>query len=250
MADQQGGGGALILAAAIVGICFLGGAFMVSQATERASAQILAGVTDAIEDFELALGAPPPPSRPEPPPRRGPDPDKRYEVDLKGAPTMGPDDAEVTIVEFSDFQCPFCARVNPTLAQLREDYGDKVRVVFKHLPLAFHSKAPAAHAAGEAAHRQGKFWEMHDKIFENQREISEENYVIWAGEIGLDVEQFKKDSASPEVKAKVNADLQEAGKLGVSGTPGFFINGRFTAGAKPVSSFKVIIDEELEDDKG
>lgn len=250
MANQEGGK-STVAAAVILGLCILGAAVIVGEAAERASSQLIAGITEAVEDFEASVAAPPaPPARAEAPPRRGPDPDKRYEVNVAGAPSMGPADAEVTIVEFSDFQCPFCARVNPTLKQIRDEYGDQVRVVFKHLPLAFHSKAPAAHAASEAAHRQGKFWEMHDKIFANQREISEENYVVWAGEIGLDVEQFKKDSSSGAVKKKVDSDLQEAGKLGVSGTPGFFINGRFTAGAKPFSSFKVMIDEELEDDKG
>ncbi len=250
MANQEGGK-STIAAAAILGLCILGAAFIVGQAAERASSELIAGITGAVEDFEATIAAPPAaPKRAEAPPRRGPDPDKRYKLNTAGAPSMGPDDAKVTIVEFSDFQCPFCARVNPTLKQIREEYGDQVRVVFKHLPLAFHSKAPAAHAASEAAHRQGKFWEMHDKIFENQREISEENYVVWAGEIGLDVEQFKKDSSSGDVKKKVSSNQGEASKLGVSGTPGFFINGRFTAGAKPFSSFKVMIDEELEDDKG
>ena len=250
--SENNGGGATIVASAILGLCILGAGFIVGQASERASAQVLAGVTAAVDDLGDALGGPPPgpPGRAEAPPRRGPDPDKRYDVEIAGSPTVGPEDAKVTIVEFSDFQCPFCARVNPTLTQIQDEYGDQVRIVFKHLPLAFHDKAPAAHAASEAAHRQGKFWEMHDKIFANQREISEENYVIWAGEIGLDVEQFKKDSASAQVKGKVSSDLTEASKLGVSGTPGFFINGRFTAGAKPFSSFKVMIDEELQDDKG
>ena len=152
----------------------------------------------------------------------------------------------MTLVEFSDFQCPFCARVSPTLEQIRAEYGEQVRIVFKHLPLSFHAKAPAAHAAGEAAHKQGKFWEMHDKIFENQRQMSEENYVIWAGEIGLDVEQFKTDMASKEVKAKVARDVKEAGALGVSGTPGFLNNGRYLSGAMPFAEFKIVIDEEID----
>jgi protein-disulfide isomerase len=120
-----------------------------------------------------------------------------------------------------------------------------VRIVFKHMPLSIHPKAPAAHAAAEAAHRQGKFWEMHDKIFENQREMSPEKYVGYATEIGLDVEQFKKDVASPEVKSRIDADTQEAQKLGATGTPAFFVNGRFLSGAKPFESFKAMIDKEL-----
>ncbi len=120
-----------------------------------------------------------------------------------------------------------------------------MQIVFKHLPLRMHSKAPAAHAAAEAAHRQGKFWEMHDRIFANQRQLSPEKYLEYAQEIGLDLEKFKRDSASPEVKKRVDSDAQQAASLGVTGTPGFFVNGRFLSGAKPFAAFKTVIDEEL-----
>jgi protein-disulfide isomerase len=124
-----------------------------------------------------------------------------------------------------------------------------VRIVFKHMPLSIHAKAPAAHAAAEAAYRQGKFWEMHDKIFENQKNMSPENYVEYATEIGLDVEQFKKDVASPEVKSRIDVDTQDAQKLGATGTPAFFVNGYYLSGAKPFESFKVVIDKELAEKK-
>jgi len=238
---QHTGGAGVIIAAIILGACVLGAGFLMAQATEKAGDRIVDGIADQLK---VAM-APDPAPRRDARQRRGPDPDKRYTVDLKGAPAMGPEDATVTVVEFSDFQCPFCARVLPTLDQIRSEYGDQVRVVFKHLPLSFHQKAPAAHAASEAAHKQGKFWEMHDKIFKNQRKMSEENYVVWAGEIGLDVEEFKKDMASAAIKAKVDKDVKEAGRLGVTGTPGFFINGRHMSGAKPFSEFKVVIDEEI-----
>ena len=120
-----------------------------------------------------------------------------------------------------------------------------MRIVFKHMPLPIHPKAQAAHAAAEAAHRQGKFWEMHDAIFENQREMAAERYVEYAQAIGLDVERFKADAASAEVKKRVDADKAEAAALQVSGTPAFFINGRFLSGAQPFPSFEAIIDEEL-----
>ena len=242
---QHTGGAGLVIAAIILGGCVLGAGFLMAQATERAGDRIVSGIADQVK---VAM-APDPAPRREARPRRGPDPDKRYTVDLKGAPAMGPEDATVTVVEFSDFQCPFCARVLPTLNQIRSEYGDQVRVVFKHLPLSFHQKAPAAHAASEAAHKQGKFWEMHDKIFKNQRQMSEENYVVWAGEIGLDVEEFKKDMASAAIKARVDKDVKEAGRLGVTGTPGFFINGRHMSGAKPFSEFKVVIDEEIDKER-
>ena len=175
-----------------------------------------------------------------------PDPSKRYSVEVGSAPIRGGKDAKLTIVEFSDFQCPFCGRVNPTLAQINQTYGDKVRVAFKHLPLRIHPDAPAAHAAAEAAHRQGKFWEMHDKIFANQRELKPEKFRDYAKEIGIDLVKFEQDVVSPDVKKRIDADSQEAEKLGVSGTPAFFINGRQLTGAQPFDAFKRVIDEELQ----
>ncbi len=126
-----------------------------------------------------------------------------------------------------------------------KDYGSQVRVAFKHLPLSIHSKAQAAHEASEAANQQGKFWEMHDKIFENQREMSEANYLVYAKQIGLDVEKFKKDLKSAVVKKRIDDDKSAASKLGVTGTPAFFINGRYLSGNQPLASFKRLIDEEL-----
>ncbi len=120
-----------------------------------------------------------------------------------------------------------------------------MQIVWKHLPLAMHKNAPAAHAAAEAAHRQGKFWEMHDLIFANQRELNAEKFYEHAAQIGLDVTRFKVDYVSTEVEKRVKADSKEAAGLGLTGTPGFFINGRFLSGAKPFDEFKVVIDEEL-----
>jgi protein-disulfide isomerase len=213
----------------------------VGQATDQL-ASLGATMEEIKQGFAGAAAAPPPRQAR----RRGPDPDRVYQVNIENAPTRGPADAAVTLVEFSDFQCPFCARVGPTIKQIEKEYGDRVRIVFKHLPLSMHTKAPAAHAAAEAAALQGRFWEMHDRIFENQREMSEEKYLEWAGELGLDVERFKRDMASSEVKARVERDRLEASSLGVSGTPAFFLNGRYLSGAKPFSEFKQRIDEELE----
>ncbi len=120
-----------------------------------------------------------------------------------------------------------------------------MRIVFKHMPLSNHPKAPAAHAAAEAAYRQGKFWEMHDKIFANQREMSPQSYEAYAVEMELDMEQFKKDIGSSEVKRRIDADTQDAAKLGATGTPAFFVNGRYLSGAKPFEAFKEVIDKEL-----
>lgn len=244
-----GSGGAMIAAALILGASVVAGGALIRGAVQS-GAQELASLRVAVAELEAAAarGAPAQPAaRPaaqQAAPAR-PDPSERYEVSTEGSPARGPEDAPVEIVEFSDFQCPFCSRVTPTLKQVEEEYGDKVRVVFKHFPLSIHPKAPAAHAAAEAAHRQGKFWEMHDRIFGNQREMSPEKYVEYAQEIGLDVEQFKKDVDAAETKATIQRDAQQAAALSVRGTPGFFINGRFLSGAQPLAAFKRIIDEEL-----
>ena len=138
------------------------------------------------------------------------DPNRRYEVSTKGAPVRGDPDAKIAVVEFSDFQCPVCNRALNTLEQIQDTYGDKVRIVFKHMPLAIHPKAPAAHAAAEAAHRQNKFWPMHDKIFNNQAEMSPEKYREYAREIGLDLARFERDITDASVKQRIDADASEA----------------------------------------
>jgi len=120
-----------------------------------------------------------------------------------------------------------------------------VRIVFKHMPLSFHKNAPAAHAAAEAAHMQNKFWEMHDMIFKNQRDLNPATFEKYAAEIGLDIAQFKKDLTSKKLKDQIDADTSQARKLGATGTPAFFINGRFLSGAQPIGSFKRLIDEML-----
>jgi protein-disulfide isomerase len=236
----------LVVSAVILAAAIVGGAVMIKSSLDTGTQQ-LEGVSTALASLEKAVKESAPPARLPVAAQRpsGPDPDKRHAVKVDGAPILGPAQAPVTLVEFSDFQCPFCSRVYPTLQQIRQEYGDKVRIVFKHYPLSFHTKAPAAHAAAEAAHRQGKFWEMHDKIFANQREMSEEKYVAYAQELGLDVEKFKQDLASADVKQRVDEDTEQASGLGVRGTPTFFINGKFLSGAQPIEAFKRVIDEEL-----
>jgi len=233
--------GALILGAALV-LSF----YQIAAPLESVGEQ-LAGIQTAMETIAenapAALAARPAAARA--PRRKGPDPAKQYEVALAGAPVRGSEDAQVTIVEFSDFQCPYCGRVTPTLKKIQEEYGDKVRVAFKHLPLDFHQKAMPAHKAAVAAGQQGKFWEMHDKIFASQSDLSPATYEGYATELGLDIEQFKRDMASEASQKQIEADKQEAAKLGVTGTPSFFINGYFLSGAQPYESFKVIIDRQL-----
>ena len=185
-----------------------------------------------------------------PKPQAAPEDNKVYNVEVKpGDAIKGNPNAAVTIVEFSDFQCPFCSRVNPTLKQVFDTYGDQVRVVFKHNPLSFHKDAPLASEAALAAGAQGKFWEMHDKLFANQRALKRENLDAYAMELGLNVAQFKADLDSHKFKAQVDADLAQAAKLGVRGTPNFFVNGKKLTGARPFPSFKEKIDEALKGGK-
>ncbi len=233
----------LVVAASILGACFVGGSLLITNSVNRAATEI-ESVRTVLAGINPEAGRQP--SRPAAAPTGRPDPAKRYEVSTAGSPVRGPESAAVSIVEFSDFQCPFCGRVSPTLDQIEQTYGDQVRIVFKHLPLSIHPKAPAAHAASEAAHRQGKFWEMHDAIFANQRELETAKFEEYAEEMGLDMDRYRADAASAAVKARVAQDMEEARRLGVSGTPGFFINGRFFSGAQPYDAFKKMIDEELE----
>jgi protein-disulfide isomerase len=171
---------------------------------------------------------------------------KIYDVQVKaGDAIKGNPNALVTIAEFSDFQCPFCSRVNPTIKKIFETYGDKVRVVFKHNPLSFHKDAPLASEASLAAGAQGKFWEMHDLLFQNQRKLKKDNLIAYATQLGLNVAQFTADLDSRKFKAQVDADLAQAKKLGVRGTPNFFVNGKKLTGAQPFASFKKKIDEAL-----
>src|SRR5579871_3296877 len=171
---------------------------------------------------------------------------ERYKVLLGNAPIMGSDKAKVTIVEFSDFQCPFCGRASQTVAQIEKAYGKDVRVAFKHNPLPFHPNAMPAAEAAEAAHEQGKFWEMHDKLFANQQALSPADFEKYAKEIGVDVEKMKASVAAGRNKQHISADMSEAAKLGARGTPYFFINGRPLSGAQPFDAFKKVIDEEVQ----
>ena len=235
----------LVLAALILGFSFLLGSYWVATALDRTTAQIeTTGTQLAAADGVQGLAGKPKP-RDAAGARRPQTPDTNFDIKVGNAPVRGPANAKVTIVEFSDFQCPYCARVTPTLERIKAEYGDDVRLIFKHLPLPNHARAPAAHAASEAAHRQGKFWEMHDKIFEKPRDLAPATFERYASEIGLDVERYKRDVVSDSVKNQVDADLRQSRDLGVNSTPAFFINGRYVAGAKPFESFKRVIDDAL-----
>lgn len=170
----------------------------------------------------------------------------RLDVKIDDDPMYGPADAPVTIVEFSDYQCPFCSRAEQqSVKQVKDVYKDKVRVVFRDFPLSFHRNAQKAHEAAGCADEQGKFWALHDKLFENQNALEPDNLVKYAGEVGLDTAKFKECLDSGKRKAEVDKDAADGRAVGVSGTPAFFINGRFLNGAQPFENFAKLIDEEL-----
>jgi len=160
-------------------------------------------------------------------------------------PAKGPQGAPVTIVEFSDFECPYCVRAEATVKQVLDAYGDKVRLVYRDFPLPNHTRAGKAAEAAHCAGDQTKYWEMHEKLFASGNEIDVPHLKKYAGELKLDQAKFDKCLDSGE-KARVVEDHKKAGEeAGVSGTPAFFVNGRMISGAQPLEAFKKIIDEEL-----
>ncbi|MCB9601439.1 MAG: thioredoxin domain-containing protein [Sandaracinus sp.] len=182
-------------------------------------------------------------------PQQQPDPNAVYKVEIQApAPQRGPDDALVTIVEVSDFECPFCSRVEPTINRLLEEYPRDVRVVWLNNPLPFHRNAGPAHNLAMEAFEQGgnaKFWAIHAKLFENQRELTRENLERWAQEAGLNMAQVRAALDNNEHNAVIERQQGVARGVGATGTPSFFINGRNLRGAQPYERFKAMVDEEL-----
>ena len=163
-------------------------------------------------------------------------------------PQWGSASAPVTIVEFSDFQCPFCSRVTPTLRQIQDVYRDRVRLVFKHNPLPFHDRArPAAEAAAAVFGLGGSraFWAFHGLAFDNQQQLSDENFAVWAERSGVARAEFKKAYAEKTFAAKVDQDMALSSKIGANGTPAFRINGVTVSGAQPFDKFKEVIEQQL-----
>jgi protein-disulfide isomerase len=177
-------------------------------------------------------------------PQREP-PAQARNVDPGDGPAIGGKKPKVTIVEWSDFQCPFCSRVEPTLKQIRDTYKDDVKLVWRNEPLPMHPNAMPAAKAAMAAAKQGKFWQMHDLMFAHQTELSEARYEEWAKQVGVDVAKWKADKDSPEIAAAITKDASYGQSVGADGTPAFFVNGKFISGAMPFESFKAIIDDQL-----
>ena len=186
-------------------------------------------------------------------------PTAKVNVSEDNDPSIGDKNAKVVIIEFSDFQCPFCKRLfDDTFKKLKQEYIDtgKVRLVYRDYPLSFHANSQVAAEASGCANDQGKFWEMHDKLFENQdawsslpNDGAKEKFGEFATQIGLDVNSFTSCVNSEKYKDEIQKDIDDGTKAGVSGTPTLFINGSIIVGAQPYSTFKSAIDQELKNAK-
>ena len=173
-------------------------------------------------------------------------PIQRIEVSVQGAPFKGGEKAAVTIVEFSDFHCPFCRQVISTLAKLESQYGEKIKLVFRDFPIEnLHPGATKAHEAARCATEQGKFWPYHDKLFASAPSSSPDVFKGIAKEVGLDAVTFETCLGSGKYQAAIKEDIAEGNRVGVGGTPAFFVNGRLITGAQPFEAFARVIDDEL-----
>jgi protein-disulfide isomerase len=171
-------------------------------------------------------------------------PKPRRNVEAKG-PSRGPADARVTIVEFSDFECPFCSRAHGTVEEVMRTYAGKVKLVFRQLPLNMHPNAFKAAEASLCAHEQGRFWEYHDVLFKNREKLQVADLKQHATQLGIDTGKFNECLDSGKMASTVREDMKAAEAAGVNGTPAFFINGVFLNGAVPIQDFKEVIDAEL-----
>jgi protein-disulfide isomerase len=162
-----------------------------------------------------------------------------------GSPSRGPANAPIEMIEFSDFQCPFCQRVGPALTQVLTTYGDRIRLVYREYPLPNHPNARLASEAGLCANEQEKFWPYHDRMFANQQRLGPADLRQHAIDLGLDGKRFNACLDSHKYAQRVESDISAGNEAGVNGTPAFFINGRLISGAQPFEEFKKIIDDEL-----
>jgi len=166
------------------------------------------------------------------------------------SPAAGSDDAPVKVYIFSDFQCPVCKRVVEPAKAVARELGDKVQIIFKQNALEMHPNAFVAAAASMAAYKQGKFWQMHDKLFQNQRNLSEPDLLVYAEELGLDMKKFKTDMNSPAIKEQIEYERNLAVALDMRGTPGFFINGHKIVGWGSYGGFRSVVNRALKASEG
>jgi hypothetical protein len=170
--------------------------------------------------------------------------DTHYDLDVAGLPVRGAPMAPVLIVEFSDFECPYCGSAAPMLERILREFDGRVKLVFKNYPLDQHPRAMPAARAAVAAGKQGKFWEMHDLLFGNQQSLEDEDFERYAVQLGLDLPRFQADMASPDTQARIDADKAEGRRVRLEGTPTMFINGRrFTESPTQLSNY---LREELD----
>ncbi len=171
-------------------------------------------------------------------------------IPVTGAPETGPANASLTLVEFSDFQCPYCAAAIPQIRAILKAYPKDIKLVFKQFPLQTHPQADLAAAAATAAQKQGKFWEMHDALYDSQDDLSRKHIMALAEKAGLDMKRFETDIDSTEVREAVVRDVQDGDKAGVEGTPTIFINGQRYNGAINLQILKPLLDGALKQPKG
>jgi len=171
----------------------------------------------------------------------------RIEVSADDDPFLGPKDAPVTIVQFAEFQCPYCGKAGEAIDQVLKEYDGKVRMVYRDFPLGFHDRAIPAAVAANCAGEQDRYWEMHARLMDNQRALDDATLMSHAEAIGLDIARWQTCRADPAQVAEVEKDMADGSAAGVTGTPAFFVNGVMLSGAQPFSEFKAIIDRELGD---
>jgi protein-disulfide isomerase len=224
---------------------------VVDQELQKAQAKIQSGTPRdhvyVVMSKENKTNAPPADTKKDQPEKKE-DTTTVFKVPVGNSPFQGPATAQVTIVEFSDFQCPFCSRVEPTLKQVKEKYGDKVRLVWKHEPLPFHPRAePAAEVSMEARAEKGDkgFWDVHDRLFASQPKLEDADLEKVATDAGLNLDRVRDAMKNHKYKPAIDADADLADDMQASGTPHFFINGRRLVGAQPIDKFAEIIDDEL-----
>lgn len=227
--------GSLVIAASLMGC---GATPQDIEELKNAQKDILAKIDALSGEVKKVAAAP----RAAPTPPGQPDPNRVVDIPVGSSPIRGKKDAPVTIVEFSDYQCPFCSRAEPLMDEALEKYPDDLRLVFKQFPLtSIHPNALPASKAALAAGKQGKYWEMHKKLFENNRALGAEDLKKYAGELGLDVAQWEKDMNSKEVQDQINEEMGQARTAGVRGTPTIFVGGRQLQN-RSVEGIKDLID--------
>jgi protein-disulfide isomerase len=232
----MGKGAKIALIVAVVIAVGVGG-FFIGQKTKKAGNRAVPPGVAQRMGWDAPSPNPNQPPTPPPPPAK-------VEVNVEGLPSRGPANAPITILEISDFECPFCSRAWGTVDRIMQEYPGKIRLTFRNFPLQFHQNARPAAEAAMSAGDQGKFWEMYDKIF-STKAIDRQSLINHAKELKLDMKKFTKCLDEQCHRDQIDRDLQESAKLGVNGTPCFFINGKRVVGAQPYEVFKQVIDEEL-----